>query len=546
MALTLTPVATYAPGANENPVNPALWTTPASHSALRWVATGTGSPYLRASSTASPSAGIYTGTSFSNDQYAKATLKAFTSGNGQDWSMYLRSDNNLQNAYQANFVDNGGTSLFWSLFKFKNGYQTLLSEGTITYVAGDIFTFAVVGTVLYIYQNATLLTKLDDQQLPITSGNPGLGIDALVSSASDVRLNTIIFGNTSGSDNTGTHTLSGNVGIAGAAVAAVGHVLSYFPIMIADGSGNYSAAGFPDDTYTVVPIADGYTFTPLPATVVISGANNTLNLTPVATTITLTPQFSDTFLYGDTNPLPSPWTQPDAGIFTAPLQSVSHLAQTVTPGDFGGARYNGSALPNNQYASVKIAAIAALPAVPVLQCCVRENAAMSSGYDIFLTVSGNGYVSITVEATAAIYVTANFIPYAANDVFTIAVVGTTVYALRNGVVVVYASFSASSSGFAGIALGSSTANADIEASSFAVGAAALGGGAVGWSPVDARASHTFPTLPNTGVVQSDGSVFYTGQTSSNSTLPPTDSRAAGAPVDSRASKPVNSRINPNA
>jgi hypothetical protein len=62
---------------------------------------------------------------------------------------------------------------------------------------------------------------------------------------------------------------------------------------------------------------------------------------------------------------------------------------------------------------------------------------------------------------------------------------------------------------------------------------------VGFSPTDSRS--VSPNL-NKGAVQSDGSVFYTTETSpSNSTVPGTDSRAAGAPVDSRASKPTNSR-----
>ena len=51
-----------------------------------------------------------------------------------------------------------------------------------------------------------------------------------------------------------------------------------------------------------------------------------------------------------------------------------------------------------------------------------------------------------------------------------------------------------------------------------------------------------PFGPNTGVTV-QGTVQYTGQTSSNPAIPPTDSRAAGAPVDSRlsANKPQNSR-----
>ena len=42
-----------------------------------------------------------------------------------------------------------------------------------------------------------------------------------------------------------------------------------------------------------------------------------------------------------------------------------------------------------------------------------------------------------------------------------------------------------------------------------------------------------PFGPNSSVTV-QGTIQYTAQTSSNSTIPPTDSRKAGAPVDSRA------------
>lgn len=63
----------------------------------------------------------------------------------------------------------------------------------------------------------------------------------------------------------------------------------------------------------------------------------------------------------------------------------------------------------------------------------------------------------------------------------------------------------------------------------------------GWSPTDCR---DFATFPNAGVVQPDGSVFYTGQTSCNGSVPGVDSREAGPVVDSRTEKPQNSRNNP--
>jgi len=69
-----------------------------------------------------------------------------------------------------------------------------------------------------------------------------------------------------------------------------------------------------------------------------------------------------------------------------------------------------------------------------------------------------------------------------------------------------------------------------------------------WSPVDSRvAVRGAGPAANTGVVDAQGNTNYSlpgSQTSSNRAVPGTDSRATGAPVDSRANKPVNSRTAP--
>ncbi len=52
----------------------------------------------------------------------------------------------------------------------------------------------------------------------------------------------------------------------------------------------------------------------------------------------------------------------------------------------------------------------------------------------------------------------------------------------------------------------------------------------GWSPVDSR--EAVPGKgpgPNTAVVDAQGNQIFTGQTSSNGSVPGVDSRAAGAP-----------------
>jgi hypothetical protein len=69
-------------------------------------------------------------------------------------------------------------------------------------------------------------------------------------------------------------------------------------------------------------------------------------------------------------------------------------------------------------------------------------------------------------------------------------------------------------------------------------------GGSGWSQPDCRvAVHGFGPGPNTGVLSTGGTVLYTGQTSDNAGIPPTDSREAGAPSQD-GTYPKNSRVNP--
>lgn len=62
-----------------------------------------------------------------------------------------------------------------------------------------------------------------------------------------------------------------------------------------------------------------------------------------------------------------------------------------------------------------------------------------------------------------------------------------------------------------------------------------------WSQTDCRKT---PFGPNASR-NLQGTLIYDVQTSSNHTVPGTDSRKAGAPVDSRVSAPQNSRNNPD-
>jgi hypothetical protein len=151
--------------------------------------------------------------------------------------------------------------------------------------------------------------------------------------------------------------------------------------------------------------------------------------------LTLTPLQSDNFQRANQNPLVSPW-EPDLH-GDSPLQVVSDTCEGAgTNGNAMIFSYTGG-LPNDQYASVTLAEAPTVNSG--FGCIVRltDNASnpygQSTGYRFAAVMSGAGggaanwgvywEFGLLASGTATV---------AAGDVWTLAVVGTTIYVIQNG------------------------------------------------------------------------------------------------------------------
>jgi hypothetical protein len=265
-------------------------------------------------------------------------------------------------------------------------------------------------------------------------------------------------------------------------------------------------------------------------------------------TIYLTQLAVDAFQRPDESPLiHPPWTTDTFG--QTGLRIISHLAQGITAFTDNTEIYTGQVLPNNQYASATLGAGIAGNANLVLGVRMTDTgtAALSSPtYFCRIAGTGNGGGWTIEDGTAGVLATGTGLTVNSGDFFTLAIIGAILYLFQNGVQInSVGSAGTHTSGSAMLVCATNASTSSVQVSAFACGKASLtpgGGNAVGYSTPDCRVS---PFGPNMGIAQSDGSVFYVGQSSSNPAVPGADSRAAGAPVDSRAAgAPVNSRVAP--
>ena len=249
------------------------------------------------------------------------------------------------------------------------------------------------------------------------------------------------------------------------------------------------------------------------------------------------------------------WTLPTGGTklkIVAGPYAESTVTSTVCQAVYTGASFNA-----NQYSEVTLQALTGTLAQSLIWPTVRSSISALTNYEARIASP-----SATEDAAAAIYKRVAGTPVqigptglvtpTVGDVWRLSVFtgsdGFPVLSLfQNGSLILQVQDQSSTpiiSGNPGIQAFSSVAIADAQMSSWAGGNANvipnyLTG--VNWSPVDCR---DFATFPNTGVVQSSGAVFYTGQTSSNPALPPVDSNPALPAKDSRIVIPTNSRNNP--
>ena len=193
MALILTPLATdnFVPDAD--PLNPANWTT--------WT-DGLTQPLRAVSGVAiqrdadvdvNYSGDYYSGIVVPNDMYITATLADWVPVNGPEADLYFRSDTAATAGfYDVYLLGNGDSTSTIILTDQKQ--KSYYEDDTAAISAGDVFTVAVVGQNLYLYQNGVLLTNPSTIGTGPTSGGVA-GLFALAEVAvSDVGWSNFIIG----------------------------------------------------------------------------------------------------------------------------------------------------------------------------------------------------------------------------------------------------------------------------------------------------------------------------------------------------------------
>ncbi len=246
---------------------------------------------------------------------------------------------------------------------------------------------------------------------------------------------------------------------------------------------------------------------------------------------------SDSFQRPNENPLAHPpWTK-DA--LSQGLQIISHLAQGTATFTDCIELYTGVSSPNDQYTSATLGATIAGNANLVLGVRMTDNGTGLQMPGYFTRIAGAG--TWTLQTGSSTLATGSGLTVNSGDVFSLAAIGTTLYLFQNGVQLGSAVDTTYSSGSAVLCCSTGASASAVQVSNFACGSASTspGGTGTGYSVPDCRVS---PAGPNSSrVVQ--GTLIYDVQTSSNKAIPPTDSRAAGALVDSWQSGqvPLNSR-----
>ncbi len=195
MSLIFTPLATDNFVPNADPINPAKWTVFTDTSVF-------GSPRAHTGKFESTQAALdgaviagayYNAVVVPADQYVTATLSNWTLGNNQAAVIVLRSDATGDNQCILDMIDNeDGVTAELSIEEIVNGESNFLYDNLAAIVtAGDVFTFAVVGTTFYAYQNSRLITAIADHQF--ASGFAGLEVVAQ-STLSDCEWSNFIVG----------------------------------------------------------------------------------------------------------------------------------------------------------------------------------------------------------------------------------------------------------------------------------------------------------------------------------------------------------------
>lgn len=153
-------------GPDANPIDPAKWTTAVGGIAFQQL-----SHFLvNADATLACNAN-YTGVAVPANQYVDVTIH--NAANGSDCEIVLRANADQTEAYVFYVDSNGDGTADSALVSYVGGNPTELFDfGTISFVADDVFRFAILGTTLFGYRNGTLLGSVVNADH--ASGLPGL------------------------------------------------------------------------------------------------------------------------------------------------------------------------------------------------------------------------------------------------------------------------------------------------------------------------------------------------------------------------------------
>ena len=263
------------------------------------------------------------------------------------------------------------------------------------------------------------------------------------------------------------NTISGNAGVAGAAIALTGAATAS---TTSASDGTYAFAGLLPGAYVITPTLAGVTFTPafLNETIVVTDIT-TANFVAQATVFSPSPNATDDFHRTDAPTLGPNWTVPSFPGANA-LSIASFLAVPAVAGG-GTERYAAEGFANNQFAAITLDLFAISSEIDVV---VRTDITVATGYAAALVGDGlGGYTLILNDYAsgfpAGVAFTLSGAPQP-GDIVKIQAVGTLVTAFYNGVPVTSATITDAASGSPAIFMQSTAVNTDTSISLFTAGA----------------------------------------------------------------------------
>jgi hypothetical protein len=298
-----------------------------------------------------------------------------------------------------------------------------------------------------------------------------------------------------------TFAISGSAGVAGATVSYSG---ASSGSVVADGSGNYTIPGLLNGSYTITPSLTGYSFSPTNSSQTISGAD----ITGVNFTATQLQVATSTF-----SPVAGTYTSTQSVTLLNSNSGLTGFAQYYTTD--GSTPTTGSTLyttPISVSTSQTIKVLAVATGYANSNIASAAYVINSTPVPTGLIIQGNAGVPgalITYTGPTSGTVTAD-----ANGLYTINNVASGTYTVTPTL----ASYTFTPSSLSVIVGTSNSLNNNFTAA----------GASSPWSQIDSRHYYIFPN----STIDVEATQFYTVET---------DSRAAGAPQDCRAAKPVDSR-----